>query len=83
MSRHTRSRKHMKKGGMSCYAGGSKSRRHHKRGGARKTARRHVKKGGMMTTLSGMVQTALVPFGLYGAQKFVQRGKKSEKREHR
>lgn len=60
-----------------------KSRRHHKRGGARKTARRHHKRGGMLGALSGMVQTALVPFGLYGAQKWLQRGKRSEKKERK
>lgn len=58
----------------------SRSRRHMKKGGARKTARRHHKKGGMFGALSGMVQTALVPFGLYAAQKMIQRRKKTARK---
>lgn len=61
----------------------SRSRRHMKKGGVRKTARRHHKKGGMLAALSGMVQTALVPFGLYAAQKMVQRGKKHTRKERK
>lgn len=85
MARRTRSRKH--RGGQQeptnnseSMMGGRKSRRHHKCGGARKTARRHHKRGGMFGTLSSIVQSALVPFGLYGAQKWLQRRKKSEKK---
>lgn len=59
--------------------GGRKSRRHSRKAG-RRTARRHHKKGGMFGALSGIVQTALVPFGLYGAQKLMQR---SGKRHHK
>lgn len=56
-----------KKGGKSCMAGGRKSRRrtHRKRGGA-----------GMVRGLEGIVKTALVPFGLFAAQKSVQRRRK-------
>lgn len=57
---------------------GRKSRRHIKRGGkARRTHRRHTKKGGsMMAGLESLVKTALVPFGLYAAQKAVQHKRK-------
>jgi hypothetical protein len=61
----------------------ARSRKHMKKGGARKTARRHHKKGGMFGALSGMVQTALVPFGLYAAQKIVQRRKKTARKGRR
>lgn len=57
---------HKKGGKRSCAAGGRKSRRtHRKRGGA-----------GMVRGLEGIVKTALVPFGLFAAQKTVQRRRK-------
>lgn len=80
MKRH--GRKH-RKGGKSC---GSK--RMHKKGGmgcsskkmmgGRKSRRTHRKRGGsgMVRGLEGLVKTALVPFGLFAAQKTVQRRRK-------
>ncbi len=65
-------RRSSRKGGMSC---GSKKM--HKKGG-RRTRRTHRKRGGagMVRGLEGIVKTALVPFGLFAAQKTVQRRRK-------
>lgn len=53
------------------------SKKHHKGGRkhAKKTVRRHHK-GGMVAGLEAMLKTALVPLGLYVAQKKVQRSRK-------
>ena len=59
--------------GKSCKKGGMCGRKH-----AGGKTRRHAKKGGsaMMKGLEGLVKTALVPFGLFAAQKHVQRRRK-------
>lgn len=75
-----KARRSHRKGGKSC---GSK--RMYKKGGSscgkmggRKTRRTHKKRGGagMVSGLEGLVKTALVPFGLFAAQKTVQRRRK-------
>ena len=70
-------------GGKSMKKRGSRkhmSKKHHKGGRkhAKKTMRRHKKhhKGGMVAGLEAMLKTALVPLGLYVAQKKVQRSRK-------
>lgn len=67
-------------GGKSMKKRGSRkhmSKKHHKGGRkhAKKTVRRHHK-GGMVAGLEAMLKTALVPLGLYVAQKKVQRSRK-------
>lgn len=54
---------------------GSMKRRHSKSSKRHMSRRRHVKKGGagLLGGLEGLVKTALVPFGLYAAQKTMQR----------
>jgi len=79
--KHRRSRRRggmscgRKRGGMSCgrKMGGSAAMF-----GGRKTRRTHKKRGGsgMMRGFEGLVKTALVPFGLFAAQKTVQRRRK-------
>lgn len=54
-------------------AGRKTARRHHKRGGARRTA----KKGGM--ALGALIKQALVPFGLFAAQRAVKKSQKNRK----
>ena len=60
-----------KKGGKSC-------RVNRRRRTGRRTARKQ--KGGMLGAMSAVAKTALVPFGLFAAQKMVQRRRRTSRR---
>lgn len=62
-----------KKGGKSCR--GNRGRRT-----GRKTTRKQGQKGGMFGAMSAVAKTALVPFGLFAAQKMVQRRRRTSRR---
>lgn len=59
---------------------GGKRRKRHNKGGGKSRSRKHQKKqrGGLFPGLGGIVQQALVPFGLYALQHSMKkRGNKS------
>jgi hypothetical protein len=62
-----------KKGGKSC-----KGKRGRLTG--RKTTRKQKQKGGMFGTMTAVAKTALVPFGLFAAQKMVQRRRRTSRK---
>lgn len=67
---HKQKKTSTKRGGKSCK--GNRGRRT-----GRKTRKQ---KGGMFGTMSAVAKTALVPFGLFAAQKMVQRRRRTSRR---